>query len=227
MTPERFAFFNRLIDHRQLDLTLVNDGIHKQQNLSAILRTCDAVGVARIHRVFDHRSAKTFRGTAAGSHKWVDVVTHETSSEAIAPLREQGFQIIAAHLSEQSVDFKAIDYTRPTAIVMGNEKFGVSDEALALCDHVITIPMIGAVESLNVSVAAALILYEAMRQREHTDSYGVRQMGQSEAEKLLFEVTQPRLMRYCREKKIAYPELDEKGELRFPEQWIAALRAKK
>ncbi|RMA81096.1 tRNA (guanosine(18)-2'-O)-methyltransferase TrmH [Umboniibacter marinipuniceus] len=227
MTPERFAFFNHLIDHRQLDLTLVNDGIHKQQNLSAILRTCDAVGIARIHRVFDHRSARTFRGTAAGSHKWVDVVTHETSSEAILPLKEQGFQIVAAHLTESSVDFKAIDYTKPTAIVMGNEKFGVSDEALALCDHVVTIPMIGAVESLNVSVAAALILYEAMRQREHTEAFGVRQMGEEAAQKLLFEVTQPRLMRYCIEKKIDYPELDENGELRSPERWIAALRAQK
>ena len=224
MTPERFAFFNRLIDHRQLDLTLVNDGIHKQQNLSAIIRTCDAVGVATIHRVFDKRSARTFKGTSAGSQKWVDVVTHETPAIAIRPLKKQGFQVVAAHLNDNSKDYRDIDFTRPTAIVMGNEKHGVSDEALALCDEVVTIPMVGAVESLNVSVAAALILYEAKRQREQTSTYGVRQMGQKAAEKLLFEVSQPRLAQYCKERGIDYPALDELGELLNPEQWIESRR---
>jgi len=226
MTPERLAFFNRIFDNRQVDLTLVNDGIHKQQNLSAIVRSCDAMGVGVVHRVFDDRTARTFRGTAMGSQKWVDIHTYSNVSDAIVPLKESGMQIVAAHLCDEAVDYREIDYTKPTAIVVGNERFGVSDAGMSLADHAVTIPMYGAVESFNVSVASAIILAEAQRQRAAAGMYGERKMAKADVDRIMFEVSQPALAEYCQRKGLDYPELDENGELINPQEWVNKLRGK-
>jgi tRNA (guanosine-2'-O-)-methyltransferase len=115
-------------------------------------------------------------------------------------------QILATHLSDKAIDFREIDYTRPTCILMGQEKTGITQEALALADQDIIIPMIGMVQSLNVSVASALILYEAQRQRQNAGMYQrANSMLPEEQQRLLFEGGYPVLARVARQKVCLTP----------------------
>ncbi|MDX1269919.1 MAG: TrmH family RNA methyltransferase, partial [Oceanisphaera sp.] len=143
MTPERIQRLRAVLDRRQPDLTVVTDYVHKGRNLSAIVRTADAVGVVDMHCVIGDKDYKAFRGTAKGSHSWVKVHRYETLQPAVQPLKDQGYQLVAAHLDETAVDFREVDYTRPTALILGAEKVGVSELGCELADHHITIPMMG------------------------------------------------------------------------------------
>lgn len=153
-----------MLARRQPDLTVCMEQVHKPHNVSAVIRTADAVGVHEVHAVWPSSRMRTMASAAAGSNSWVQVKTHRTIADAVGHLKGQGMQILATHLSDKAIDFREIDYTRPTCILMGQEKTGITQEALALADQDIIIPMIGMVQSLNVSVASALILYEAQRQ---------------------------------------------------------------
>jgi tRNA (guanosine-2'-O-)-methyltransferase len=108
---------------------------------------------------------KTFNETSGSASKWVGLRVHDQTVGALAHLKAQGFQVWAAHFSARAVDYCQVDYTRPTCILLGTEKWGVSPEAAELTDGHILIPMMGMVQSLNVSIAAAVILFEAQRQR--------------------------------------------------------------
>ena len=130
---------------------------------------------------------------------------------AIAYLRGQGLKIIAAHMSPTARDYREIDYTVPVAIVLGSELAGVSEATADLADEHAVIPMRGMVESLNVSVANALILYEAARQREVKGLYEVSRLPPDEYRLRLFEWCYPRIAGRCRETGAAYPELDADG----------------
>ncbi len=99
MTPERIARLRQVLDHRQPDLAVVTDFVHKQRNLSAIVRCCDAVGVMRVDAVIGDEEYQACRGTAMGSHNGVEVNRHRELAGALAPLRREGFQVVAAHLS--------------------------------------------------------------------------------------------------------------------------------
>lgn len=171
MTPERKQ---RIIDtarRRQPDLTVFMERVHKPHNLAAVLRTCDAVGVMHAHAVPGEHGLPPLNNTAQGAQRWVDLTRHADSSSGLSELKRRGFACIAAHFSDRAVDFRAIDYTRPVAIVLGTEKFGISEEAAEACNAHIVIPMHGMTQSLNVSVACALILYEAQRQRSEAGMY--------------------------------------------------------
>ncbi|MDM7085099.1 tRNA (guanosine(18)-2'-O)-methyltransferase TrmH, partial [Enterobacter hormaechei] len=142
-----------------------------------------------------------------GSNSWVSVKNHHTIGEAVSHLKGRGMQILATNLSAKAVDFREIDYTRPTCILMGQEKTGISREALDLADRDIIIPMIGMVQSLNVSVASALILYEAQRQRQNAGMYerSNSMLPEDEQQRLLFEGGYPVLARVAKQKKLPYP----------------------
>ncbi|RTG92377.1 tRNA (guanosine(18)-2'-O)-methyltransferase TrmH [Thermus scotoductus] len=165
MTEARRRRIEEVLRRRQPDLTVLLENVHKPHNLSAILRSCDAVGVLEAHAVNPTGGVPTFNETSGGSHKWVYLQVHPDIQTAIGHLRERGFRIYATALREDAQDFREVDYTQPTAILLGAEKWGVSREALALSHGAIKIPMLGMVQSLNVSVAAAVILFEAQRQR--------------------------------------------------------------
>jgi len=165
VTEARRRRIEEVLKKRQPDLTVLLENVHKPHNLSAILRTCDAVGVLEAHAVNPTGGVPTFNETSGGSHKWVYLRVHPDIQTAIAHLRERGFRVYATALREDAQDFREMDYTKPTAILLGAEKWGVSEEALALSHGAIKIPMLGMVQSLNVSVAAAVILFEAQRQR--------------------------------------------------------------
>ncbi|MBW3166120.1 tRNA (guanosine(18)-2'-O)-methyltransferase TrmH [Ferrimonas balearica] len=219
MSPERLARINAMLDMRQPDLTICLEDVHKPHNLSAMIRTADAIGVPEVHAVFLGEDSRLRGGTATGSQQWVKVNRHQSIGDAVARMREQGMQVIATNLSEKAVDFRTIDYTKPTAILMGQEKTGISQEALALADHDVIVPMMGMVQSLNVSVASALLLYEAQRQRQAAGMYGQRRLDEAECQRLLFEGGHPIFARICRQKGLPYPRIDEEGQIQAPEAW--------
>ncbi len=213
MTPRRFHRLCSIVDRRQPDLTVLMDNVHKPHNVSAVVRTCDAVGVLTAHAVAPGGMFQANPCSASGSGKWVPVQSHSDHTSAFMALRKGGFQIFAAHLTDSARDFRDVDYTQPTAILLGAELDGVSDDGLSGADGAITIPMAGAVESLNVSVAAAVILYEAQRQREAAGFYDHCRMTPEARHHWLFEHAHPRIAALYREKGLPYPPLSADGDV--------------
>lgn len=204
-----------MLTTRQTDLTVCLEQVHKPHNVSAIIRTADAVGVHEVHAVWPHERMRTQVASAAGSNSWVKVKTHPDIQNAVSHLKQQGMQILATNLSDSAVDFRDIDYTRPTCILLGQEKSGITKEALALADRDIIIPMIGMVQSLNVSVASALILYEAQRQRQNAGMYQREgsTLSAEEQRRFLFEGGYPVLANVAKRKGLPRPHIDENGEI--------------
>lgn len=214
MTPERYRTICRVLERRQPDLTLITDEVHKGRNLAALRRTCDALGVGEMHCVIPRGDAqKRYAGTTAGSHKYVQMHRHESIKDAIGAVRAAGMSVVAADLAEDAIDFHQFDFTQPVALMMGAEREGLSQNARALADHRVRIPMLGMVESFNVSVAFALLLMEASRQRRDAGMYDQPRLPPETIRKLLFEWGYPKLARYYRWKKLPHPPLDEKGQL--------------
>ncbi|HBY38992.1 MAG: tRNA (guanosine(18)-2'-O)-methyltransferase TrmH [Pseudomonadota bacterium] len=218
MTPERYQRIREMLAKRQTDLTVCLENVHKPHNVSAVVRTCDAIGIHKVHAVWENQY-RVRSGTAMGSQQWVNVDTHENVTDAIGALKAQNMQVLVTHLSDKAVDFRDIDYTKPTAILFGQEKYGVTDEAIAMCDQDIVIPMVGMVQSLNVSVAAALVLYEAQRQRQIAGMYDVQHLSEEECQRMLFEGGYPVLTKVCKRKGIPYPPIDEQGQIAADDSW--------
>ena len=225
MTPERFEKLVNTLDRRQPDLTLLTEQIHKPRNIAALVRTSDAVGIHELHMVWPWDKHRPYSGTAMGSDRWVDIVRHESMSDGISTLRSRGYKIYAAHLSSSSIDYREVDFTRPCALLMGNEKRGVSEDTLAQVDEHSTIPMEGMVESFNVSVAAAIILSEAHRQRQEAGLYKKRRLEASVYRDTFFRWAHPKVAQYCHDKALDYPEVSqEDGEIIDPSGWYASVR---
>ncbi|HEI8868655.1 tRNA (guanosine(18)-2'-O)-methyltransferase TrmH [Serratia sp. AKBS12] len=227
MSPERYARICEMLATRQPDLTVCLEQVHKPHNVSAIIRTADAVGVHQVHAVWPTTRMRTLVSSAAGSNSWVNVKTHRTIGEAVNHLKNQGMQVLATNLSARAVDFRDIDYTRPTCILLGQEKSGITEEALQLADRDIIIPMIGMVQSLNVSVASALILYEAQRQRQNAGMYRreASTLEQEEQQRLLFEGGYPVLANVAKRKGLPRPQIDQQGQVVASAEWWAAMQA--
>lgn len=213
MTPERYATLSTALARRQPDLTVLADNVHKPHNVAALMRSCDAVGVFEIHAVGDAATSRRAVGISGGTAPWVKVRRHTTIRKAVADLKSNNYQIVAAHFSDNAVDYRLPDYTRPTALLLGAELYGVSDEAAALADLHAVLPMRGLVASLNVSVAAALFLYEAARQREAAGMYAQCRLPPALYADTLFEWCYPDIAALCRAKSVAYPPLTSDGEL--------------
>ena len=213
MTDRRRQKVDSVLAHRQPDLTVLAERLHKPRNFSAIVRTCDAVGINEVHAVPGDDGLSIHWKTSQGAEKWVRVRRHASLLAACTHLRELGFQLVAAHLDDAATDYRDIDYTAPTALLLGTELFGVSAAGIAQSDLQVSVPMKGMTQSLNVSVACAIVLYEAMRQRDAAGLYGCRQLDPELRKQQRFEWLQPRLARYCRERGLAYPEMDDEGNV--------------
>ncbi len=219
MLPRRYQRICQTLDHRQPDLTILTEDVHKPHNLSAIIRTCDAVGVFEAHAinvVVDGEELPTFSQVAQGSEKWVYLHRHESIQTAIAHLQSRHFKVYAAHLSENAVDYRKVDFTQPTALLMGAERWGVSEAAASLVDGHVVIPMMGMVQSLNVSVAAAVILFEAQRQRLEAGYYDQPRLDAAVYEKALFEWGYPDLVQHYLDRQLPYPRLSHDGQILPP-----------
>jgi len=173
-TERRMERIDESLLRKQPTLQVMLDNVHSSQNLSAIIRSCDAVGVLDIYYTTkENESLRIHKTITQGAHRWTHRyrINYEHKVKFLKQKKAQGFQVVVTHLEERAVSFRQIDYSKPTLLVMGNEKDGVSSEIVEMADEVIIIPMQGMVQSLNVSVATALILYEAERQLENAGRY--------------------------------------------------------
>lgn len=183
ITERRLQRMREVLARRQPDLTVVLENVHDPHNVSAVLRSCDAVGLLTVHLVYTIEEFPELSENVSGSAlKWLDLVFHPTIAECYRALRAQGFTIYATYLGDptRSFDLYDLDLTKPVALVFGNEQRGVSEEAVALADGNFVIPMMGMVRSLNISVACAVSLYEALRQRRLAGHYEQPKLSEAE-----------------------------------------------
>jgi len=170
-----------VLARRQKDLTVVLNNIHDPHNVSAILRSCDAFGVGGAHLLYtDTAFPQLGHKSSASAKKWVDIKRHKSASELVTTLQTSGFQVLSTGFSPHAKPVTDWDMTGPTAVILGNEHDGVAEELQALAPGHIYIPMQGMVQSLNVSVACAVILFEAFRQRMAKGMYAKASLTQAE-----------------------------------------------
>ena len=186
MTERRRAKIEKVLSQRQKGLTLVMDNVWDPHNVSAIYRSCDAFGVPEVHLYYSQCAfPQLSRKTSASAFTWVNTIRHSSKEELVECLHGQGMQILATSCSPVAKPLTAYDFTKPTAIIMGNEHSGVSPELVPMVDGEVYIPMYGMVQSFNVSVASALMLSEASRQRALAGMYEQRLWNDEEYEERL------------------------------------------
>ncbi len=177
--------FRSVIARRQRNLTVVLENIHDPHNVSAILRSCDAVGVLRVELLYNvEKFPRIGRKSSSSANKWLDCRRHTSVTACYAALREEGFRVYATRLGASSASLYDLDLSLPSALVFGNEHRGVSAEAADLADGNFHIPMVGMIQSLNVSVAAAVALYESHRQRSNAGIYAKATLDAGEQARL-------------------------------------------
>jgi tRNA (guanosine-2'-O-)-methyltransferase len=180
ITEERLNRMRTVLRRRQPDLTVVLENVHDPHNISAVLRSCDAVGVFRVHLVYTfEEEPQLSKDVSASALKWLEIERHNSIHDCYSRLRTDGFRILATALREECLDLHELDLTVPTAFVFGNEMRGCSDEAVDEADGTMLIPMMGMVQSLNISVACAVTLYEALRQRRVSGGYDTPKLSAS------------------------------------------------
>ena len=192
MTPERKQRLKEVAFRRQAGLTVILENVHDPHNIGAVIRSCDSVGIPEIfvlytepHLTEDH--ILIGRKSASGARKWVDVHYYTGLDACFRHVKEKYQRILATHLGEAAVPLYGLNLTQPTALLFGNERDGVSEAALAYADGNFVIPQMGMAKSLNISVACAVTLYEALRQREDAGMYHVKNPMPGEQQQALFE----------------------------------------
>jgi tRNA (guanosine-2'-O-)-methyltransferase len=198
VSEDRLNKMKKILYTRQYTLRVFIDYVYSPHNLSAIVRTCDAVNVGKLY--YRHqKKVKLNNEITMGAHKWIFHEYVEDIEKFYQDIKKEGYQVVVTLLDEDTVDFREVDYTKPTLIVLGNEVDGASETSIKYADKKVIIPMYGMSQSLNVSVANAVILYEAQRQRNLKGMYDKPQLPPEIIEKTL--------------KKWAYDDIIEK-ELR-------------
>ena len=173
MTPERKQRLTSVLNKRQGNITIVLENVFDPHNISAVMRTCDAVGVQDIYVLNTKipRHKKWGAKSSSSAAKWLTIHQYDNAEACFADLRKSYSKILTTHLSSDAVGLHQIDFTQSIALVFGNEHSGVSDEIRALADGNFIIPQVGIIQSLNISVACAVTLYEAFRQKNLAGQY--------------------------------------------------------
>lgn len=188
MTERRLKKIRSVLRKRQPDLTVVMEDIHDPHNVSAMLRSADAVGVTEVQLLYVHEEfPKLGKKSSASANKWIGRRNFRTVAECYRQLRSEGYAIYATRLGGRSQSLYELDLTAKVALVFGNEHRGVSDEAAKLADLNFQIPQVGMIQSLNVSAACAVSLYEAFRQRLRAGKYRKASLPGKELKALLEE----------------------------------------
>lgn len=181
ITPERLERIRSVLRLRQKNLTLVMDNIWDPHNVSAVLRSCDAFGVLGVHLYYTTSQWPDLgKKSSASALKWVEQYRHDDPREMIDGLRARGHQILRTGFSPSARELVECDFTRPTAVILSNEHRGTSPELAELVPDEVYIPMRGMIQSFNVSVAAALVLYEAASQRDANGMYDIPSLDEAE-----------------------------------------------
>ncbi len=170
-----------------MNLTVVLENVHDPHNIGAVLRSCDSVGIPEIYVLYtDERLTEeritAGRKAASGARKWVDIHFFTDLEACVRAVRQRYKKLFCTHLSERASDLYQLDLCQSVALVFGNEHEGVSEALLKQCDGNFRIPQVGMVQSLNISVACAVSLYEAFRQRRQAGLY-----DENEVREELFE----------------------------------------
>ncbi|MES1215206.1 MAG: RNA methyltransferase [Bacteroidota bacterium] len=183
MTPEREERLLSVLHKRQNDITVVLENVFDPHNISAVMRTCDAIGIQEIYvlntKIARHKKWGTKSSSSAA--KWLTVHQYENAQDCFKALRKNYSTILATHLASDSVDLYDVNFTQKIALVFGNEHAGISEEILPLTDGNFIIPQVGMIRSLNISVACAVTLYEAFRQKRLAGHYDQSKLTQSES----------------------------------------------
>ena len=162
-----------VLERRQEDLTVGIEIVWDPHNASAIVRSADGFGVGSVQMLYTiEDQPELSRGVTAYTDKWTLLESHESASACAEAMHARGLRVLATNVDDSARSYLEVDWTRPTALVMGNEQRGCSPEILELADEQVSIPMLGFAQSFNVSVAAAVILAEAARQRQEAGRYG-------------------------------------------------------
>ncbi len=173
MTPERDQRLTNVLNKRQPDLTVVLENVFDPHNISAVMRTCDAVGIQDIYilnsKIPPHK--KWGAKSSSSAVKWLSIHQFTDAVECFTALRKNYKKIYTTHLSTDAVSLHELNLTEPVALVFGNEHSGVSEEIIAMADGNFIIPQVGIIKSLNISVACAVSLYEAYRQKNNAGHY--------------------------------------------------------
>ncbi len=189
MTPERHNRLSTVLSKRQPDLTVVLENVFDPHNISAVMRTCDAVGIQEVFVITTKMPRHKKWGTRSSSSaaKWLTIHQFDQVEECVKAIRSRYTQILTTHLAQNSVSLYDLDLTQPTALVFGNEHGGLSDEILSAADGNFIIPQAGIIRSLNISVACAVSIYEAYRQKDKAGHYGEQRLSQDQYDKLFEE----------------------------------------
>jgi tRNA (guanosine-2'-O-)-methyltransferase len=173
MTPERRARFENALAKRQSNLTVVMENIMDPHNVSAVMRSCDAVGIQDVYVINNREPTRKKWGfkSSSSAAKWLTVHQFDNVQDCVAALRKQYHKIFTTHLSSEAASLYSIDFTDSIALVFGNEIEGVSEEMRSLADGNFLIPQVGIIHSLNISVACAVSIYEAFRQKNNAGHY--------------------------------------------------------
>lgn len=173
MTPERNERLTAVLNKRQPDLTVVLENVFDPHNISAVMRTCDAVGIQDIYILNTKipRHKKWGARSSSSAAKWLSIHQFTDAEACFTELRRNYKKIYTTHLSSDAVGLHELDLTKPVALVFGNEHTGVSEEIIAMADGNFIIPQVGIIKSLNISVACAVTLYEAFRQKTKAGHY--------------------------------------------------------
>jgi tRNA (guanosine-2'-O-)-methyltransferase len=187
-TEKRAVKIKRVLSCRQFSLALVLENIHDPHNVSAIFRTCDAAGIPKVFLVYNNEPfPKIGKKSSASAFKWVEKEKYKSIEFCYEKLHQEGFKIYASSISDKPKNIFDLDFTGKIAIVFGNEHRGLSREAIELADDKFFIPMYGMVQSLNVSVSAAITIYEALRQRLKIGMYDKSELFEVEMKRLIDE----------------------------------------
>jgi tRNA (guanosine-2'-O-)-methyltransferase len=176
VSDHKKEFIQKVVSQRTRHITVVLENIHQSQNASAVVRTCECMGLQDIHIIENTSTYQTNTRVLKGSNKWMDLIRYRSknvnNTEAcFQHLRKQGYTVYAADPSEEGISIHDIDITQgKVAIMFGNELHGVSKDAVALCDRKVRIPMYGFTESLNISVSVAICL-STLISKIHSDSW--------------------------------------------------------
>ncbi|HFC00589.1 MAG TPA: RNA methyltransferase [Phaeodactylibacter sp.] len=171
MTEKRTEKFKEVVKKRQSNLTVILENVHDLHNIGAVLRTCDSVGIGEIFilntdpKLKDQEYLHLAARSSSGARKWINVNFYTEIKPCFEHVRKQFDSIFCTHLGGDTQSLYDLDLTQSVALLFGNEHEGVSEEALSYCDGNFLIPQVGMVQSLNISVACAVSIYEAMRQR--------------------------------------------------------------
>ena len=163
--PDRFEKIQRICSERTCTVVPVVEGLINQGNINAVMRTAEGLGYLPFHIVETQSAFKNANRTSQGAEKWLEVVRWQAPADFAKHIKKAGYRIAVTHLDDDALPLDQIDFTQPTALVFGNEQDGVSEEMRALADIKCIVPMTGFVQSFNISVAAALILYHARQDR--------------------------------------------------------------